>query len=140
MALSIMPTTGVSASATSASGQRDLYGSCKTGKYRGTARAFYTPSNGYDTIHEIVYYLSDNPISGGPGDKSNVRLRIREILSNRPDRSLWTWISGDNVKSGYHRKYPNKKVKYSITWDIEFSFTFDVPGLDPSCSGDTNNA
>jgi hypothetical protein len=143
VALSIMPAAGVSASATSASAQRVLQGSC-TGNthdwFRGRVSAYYEPNGSYDVIEEIQYELVATKGSS-PGKKSNVRLRIRESISGKPDKTLYTWESGDNVTPDkWHTHDPYRKVEYKKRWHVDAKFVFDTNGYDPRCTATTNKA
>ncbi|TMR08164.1 hypothetical protein ETD86_49025 [Nonomuraea turkmeniaca] len=142
VALSIIPTAGVSASATSASGQRELSDRCEEtayDDYYGDVRVFYTPDGINDDVDEIKYYLGARG-NAKLGKKSNVRLRIRESLADRPDRTLWSWESGDDIKPGWHSKDPYRQVEYKKRWHVDVKFIFDVTGYDPRCTATTNKA
>ncbi|KAB8191808.1 hypothetical protein FH608_028005 [Nonomuraea phyllanthi] len=143
VALSITPVAGASASATSASAQRVLQGSC-TGNtndwFRGRVNAYYEPDGSYDVIKKIQYELVATKGSS-PGKKSNVRLRIRESISGKPDKTLYTWESGDNVTPDkWHTHYPYRKVAYKKKWHVDAKFVFDSSGYDPTCTATTNKA
>ncbi|TMR94935.1 hypothetical protein [Nonomuraea basaltis] len=144
LALSIIPAATVSASATS--GQRELYDSkCADDdtdyEYYGILRVFYTPDSNSDVDHvdNIKYFLGTE--NGRKlGKKSNVRLRIRESLPDRPDKTLWEWESGDDIKPGWHSKQPYRNVAYKKRWHVDAKFTFDVSGVDPRSVCTTNKA
>ncbi|MFI7701584.1 hypothetical protein [Nonomuraea sp. NPDC049480] len=140
VALSIIPTAGVSASATSASGQRELNDSCvEWDDYEGQVRVFYTPNGYADVVDEIKYWLGAEN-NRDLGKKSNVRLRIRESLADRPDKTLWEWNSGDNVKPGWHKEKTWRQVDYKKRWHVDAKFVFDVGGIDPKCTATTGKA
>ncbi|MFI6744304.1 hypothetical protein ACIBI9_66585 [Nonomuraea sp. NPDC050451] len=141
LALSIIPAATVSASATS--GQRELYDKCADDdtdyEYYGILRAFYTPNGHSDVVDKIDYFLGTE--NGRElGKKSNVRLRIRESLPDRPDKTLWEWESGDDIKPGWHSKKPYRQVAYKTRWHVDAKFTFDVYGIDPRSVCTTNKA
>ena len=145
VALAIIPTAGVSASATSASGQRELSDRCDENAYDyyyGKVRVFYTPKS-YDErdhIDDIEYYLGAKG-KVTLGKKSNVRLRIRESLADRPDKTLWSWESGDDIKPGWHSKNPYRTIAYKTRWHVDVRFIFDYGGgPDPKCTATTNKA
>ncbi|MFI7638773.1 hypothetical protein [Nonomuraea sp. NPDC049400] len=149
MALSIIPTAGVSASvagewdsaASAASAARTLYGSCKTPgeSFYANVEAYYTPRDNKDHISTIKFYLGSKG-NHQLGTKNNATLRIREARNNAPDRSLWTWISKDNIPKGWTTKSVGIAVNYSVKWHADFEFTFDRSGGDPKCSGRTSGA
>ncbi|MEV1005432.1 hypothetical protein [Nonomuraea sp. NPDC050202] len=76
-----------------------------------------------------------------PGKKSNVSLRIRESISGKPDKTLYSWEFGDNVKPDTtHSHHPYRQVAYKTRWHVDAKFVFDYNGVDPRCTATTNKA
>jgi hypothetical protein len=123
-----MPAAGVSASATSASGQRVLSGSCTgntNSSSNGRVEAYYTPNGSYDVVDKITYKVWATK-GTKPGKKNNVSLRIRESISVKPDTT--------------HSHHPYRQVAYKTRWHIDAKFVFDYNGVDPRCTATTNKA
>ncbi|WP_336204194.1 hypothetical protein [Nonomuraea sp. LPB2021202275-12-8] len=114
----------------------NLSGGCRAarGNY-GNLKAYYYTRGRNDIFNRMNWYLA------GPGlrNRNNVTLRIREDLKGRADRTLWRWVSGDNIKKGSGGISLNEAVPRRAKVHADFKFIFDRRGQDPSCSGRTNS-
>lgn len=102
----------------------------------GTIKAYYYTQGKYDYFNRINWHLA------GPGlrNKNNVQLRIRLDRRGLPDKTIWSYKSGDNVPPGGGGKsVPNVRVKRSDKVYVDFSFVFDRSGKDPKCGDRTNS-
>ncbi|MEU7839303.1 MULTISPECIES: hypothetical protein [unclassified Nonomuraea] len=130
-----LSTSNVSSVTTSAAAY--LAGGCQAAKSNyGNIKAYYYTQGRYDYFNRINWYL------GGPGlrNKNNVRLRIRLERRGLPDKTIWSYTSGDNVSpGGGGRSVPNIRVKRSDKVHVDFNFVFDRSGSDPHCGDRTNS-
>lgn len=102
----------------------------------GSIKAYYYTQGKYDYFNRINWYLGGN----GLRNKNNVQLRIRLERRGLPDKTIWSYKSGDNVPPGSGGKsVPNIRVKRSDKVHVDFSFVFDRSGKDPKCGDRTNS-
>ncbi|MFI6176815.1 hypothetical protein ACIA8R_14900 [Nonomuraea sp. NPDC051191] len=124
-------------SSVTASAAASLAGGCQAAKSNwGNIKAYYYTQGKYDYFNRINWFL------GGPGlrNKNNVRLRIRLERRGLPDKTIWSYTSGDNVSPGSGgRPVPNLRVKRSDKVHVDFNFVFDRSGKDPHCGDRTNS-
>ncbi|GGS60739.1 hypothetical protein GCM10010156_19330 [Planobispora rosea] len=129
-------TAPVAAEAAATAASLNLSGNCSAarGNY-GNLKAYYYTRGRNDIFNRMNWYL------GGPGlrDRNNVTLRLREHLNGRSDRTLWKWVSGDNVRKGTGGISLNEAVPRRAKVHADFTFVFDRRGNDPRCSGRTNS-
>ncbi|GGO66918.1 hypothetical protein [Nonomuraea cavernae] len=114
----------------------NLSGTCRAdrGNY-GNLKAYYYTKGRNDIFNRMNWYLA------GPGlrNRNNITLRIREHLNGRADRTLWRWVSGDNIKKGTGGISLKEAAPRRAKVHADFSFVFDRRGKDPRCSGRTNS-
>jgi hypothetical protein len=125
------------APASSVSSAAYLAGGCQAAKGNyANIKAYYYTSGRYDYFNRINWFL------GGPGlrNKNNVHLRIRLERRGLPDKTIWSYTSGDNVSPGAGgRSVPNTRVKRTDRVHVDFTFVFDRSGTDPHCGDRTNS-